>query len=169
MLEERERGDARAVRRLVAALVLLAAIGVAAAPAEAGKRHGHKPSGIHGVVLDATCYGPCAEPQPQQPVYSGSVTVIVRRASDGTTVASRDVSDGRFRVRVRRGLYDVSSVPANPPSPPPPCPPQQVCIAEGSGSAAIVAPCETGETKRVRVRRHRFTYVELHVSNACIV
>jgi hypothetical protein len=27
----------------------------------------------------------------------------------------------------------------------------------------------TGETKRVKVRRHRFARLELHVSNVCIV
>ncbi len=29
-------------------------------------------------------------------------------------------------------------------------------------------PCETGVTKRVRVKRRHFTYVELHVQNVCI-
>jgi len=33
----------------------------------------------------------------------------------------------------------------------------------------MIAPCMTGETKRVQVRRHRFTRVELHVQNVCIV
>jgi hypothetical protein len=157
------------VRRLVAAIAVLALVATAAAPADAGKRHRHKRAGIDGVVLNSTCYGPCAQPQGEQPVYSGPVTVTVQRASDGATVASREVSDGHFRFRLPRGLYDVSSVPPSP-SPPPPCPPQQVCAAEGGAqSAVIVAPCVTGETKRVQVRRHRFTHVELHVSNACIV
>jgi hypothetical protein len=68
---------------------------------------------------------------------------------------------------VRRGLYDVSSVPPNP-SPPPPCSPEQICPAEGGQGSAIIAPCMTGETKRVQIRRHRFTRVELHVQNVCI-
>jgi hypothetical protein len=99
-------------------------------------------------------------------VYSGPVTVTVQRASDGTTVASQAVSDGHFRFRLKRGSYDVSSVPPNPPACQPT--PQTVCPA-GADSAAVVAPCLKGETKRVRVRRHRFTHVELHVSNVCIV
>jgi hypothetical protein len=33
----------------------------------------------------------------------------------------------------------------------------------------VIAPCLTGETQRVQVRRHRFAHVELHVSNVCIV
>jgi hypothetical protein len=28
--------------------------------------------------------------------------------------------------------------------------------------------CEVGETQRVRVKRHRFTRVELYVRNVCI-
>jgi hypothetical protein len=150
------------------AIALLALVAAAAAPAEAGKRH-KKRSGIAGVVLNSTCYGPCAEPRAEEPLYSGSVTVTVQRASDGVIVASREVSDGRFRFRLPRGIYDVSSVPPNP-DPPPPCSPEQVCPAQGNHqSAVIVAPCLTGETKRVQVRRHRFTHVELHVSNVCIV
>jgi hypothetical protein len=96
------------------------------------------------------------------------MTVTVRRAGDGGLVASQDVSDGQFKLRVRRGHYDVSSVPPNPPG----CQPQpgRVCPAEpGSQPAAIIAPCLTGETKRVVVRRHHFTHVELSVSNACVV
>jgi hypothetical protein len=41
-----------------------------------------------------------------------------------------------------------------------------VCI---QGSAVVVAPCLSGETKRVQVRRHRFTHGTLHVTNVCIV
>jgi hypothetical protein len=156
------------VRRVLTALAVLAVVGLVASPAEAGKRHKHKPTGVKGVVLNSTCPGACAEPPPPPPTYTGPVTVTVRRASDGALVASQEISDGHFRMRVKRGQYDVSSVPPNPPS----CQPQpgQVCPAgTGAQSAAIIAPCMTGETKRVQVARHRFTRVELHVRNVCIV
>jgi hypothetical protein len=154
------------VRRVLTALVVLAVLALAAAPAEAGKHHRHK-SGVKGVVLNSTCYGACAEPPPPPPPYTGPVTITVRRASDGALVATRDINDGYFRIRVKRGQYDVSAVPPNPPS----CQPQpgQVCPAEGGAQPAVIAPCMTGETKRVQVRRHRFTHVELHVQNTCIV
>jgi hypothetical protein len=155
------------VRRVATALAMLGLLGLLVAPAEAKKRHSHKPAGVKGVVLSSTCYGPCVEPPPPQPVYSGPVTVTVKRASDGATVASKAVSDGHFRMRVKRGIYDVSSVPPNPPTCQPT--PETVCPASGVAGAAIVAPCLMGETKRVKVRRHHFTYVELHVSNVCIV
>jgi hypothetical protein len=154
------------MRRVVTALALLALIGVIAAPADAKKRH-HKPAGVKGVVLNSTCAGPCAEPSPPQPLYSGPVTVTVHRASDGALIASQAVTDGHFRMRVKRGQYDVSSVPPNPPSCVPT--PETVCPASAGASAAIVAPCLMGETQRVQVRRHRFTRVELHVTNVCIV
>jgi hypothetical protein len=146
---------------------VLAAVGLIAAPANARKRH-HKPSGIKGVVLNSTCYGPCAEPPPPEPVYTGAVTITVVRVADGTTVASQAIDDGHFRLRLKRGTYDVSSVPPNPPSPQP-CPPGQVCALNGAQSSAIIAPCLQGETKRVQVRRRHFTRVELHVQNICIV
>jgi hypothetical protein len=40
-----------------------------------------------------------------------------------------------------------------------------VCPAEGS---SVVLPCETGETKRVWVKRRRFTHVQMHIRNICI-
>ena len=138
-----------------------------AAPADAATHRKHrKPSGIDGVVRDATCYGPCAVPPPPDPVYSGSVTVTVQRVSDGVEVASKTIGDGHFRFRLKRGAYDVTSVPPSPPS----CQPPMLCPAQtSSASAAVVTPCETGETQRVQVRRHRFTHVDLHVQNVCIV
>ena len=141
-------------------------MGVLAAPAEANKRHSHKRAGVKGVVLDASCYGACAEPQPPDPVYAGAVTVTVQRVSDGATVANQAASEGHFRIRLKRGSYDVSSVPPNPPA----CQPQpgQVCPLS-EAQPAVMQPCLQGETKRVQVRRHRFTRLELHVTNVCIV
>jgi hypothetical protein len=89
------------------------------------------------------------------------VAVNVNRPSDGALVASSTPTDGRFRFRLKRGLYDVSAIPPGPV----PCPPDHVCPAE---SSVVVLPCEVGETKRVRVKRHRFTRVELRVRNICI-
>jgi hypothetical protein len=149
-------------------LVALAAIALLPASAEAGdgKKREHKSAGIRGVVVNGTCPGPCAEPRPIPPAYAGPVTVTVRRVSSGALVASQETSDGVFRMRVKRGLYDVSA------SPPPPCipTPTTVCPALGGPpSEAVVVPCLMGETKRVRVKRHRVTYVELHTQNICIV
>jgi hypothetical protein len=155
------------VRRLLTALTLLAAVALIAAPADAKKRHSHKPAGVEGVVLNSTCAGACAEPPPPEPVYSGAVTITVQRVSDGPQVASQAIGNGHFRFRLKRGSYDVSSVPPNPE--PPTCQPGEMCPLVRAQSAAVVRPCLQGETKRVQVRRQRFTHVELHVSNVCIV
>src|SRR3954452_14902941 len=155
-----------AVRRLIPVLALLSLLALPATAADAKKRH-HKPSGIKGVVLNATCPGACADPPPPERLYAGPVTVTVTRVSDSAVVGSQAVSDGRFRLRVKRGLYDVSSVPPTPPTCEPT--PETVCPLAGAQRATIIAPCLQGETKRVQVTRHHFTHVELHVSNTCIV
>jgi hypothetical protein len=155
------------VRRTVTALAVLAAVGLLVAPAEAGKRHRHKKSGVEGVVRDSSCAGPCAQPPPPEPVYTGTVTIDVRR-TDGTFIASQSTSDGHFRLRVKPGTYDVSSVPPSPS--PQPCPQGQVCPYErAQASPAVIMQCLQGETKRVTIRRHRFTQVDLHVANVCVV
>jgi hypothetical protein len=155
------------VRRLLTALALIGAIALVASPATAKKHRSHKPAGVAGTVLNSTCPGACQEPPPPDPAYAGPLTITVQRASDGQQVASQAINDGHFRIRLKRGLYDVSSVPPNPPT----CEPQpeQVCPLAGAQSAAIVQSCLRGETKRVQVRRHHFTQLELHVSNVCIV
>lgn len=151
-----------------ATFLAIAAIALLPASAEGGKRHHHKhkPAGVKGVVLNSTCLGACAEPFPPPPLYVGTVTINVQRATDGALVASREINDGHFRFRVKRGQYDVSAVPPNPPQCEPT--PTTVCPADTQG-AAIIAPCLTGETKRVQVRRHRFSRLELHVRNVCVV
>ena len=155
------------MRKLMTGLALLAAIALFTAPADAKKRHGHKHSGVAGTVLNATCAGACAEPPPPEPLYTGPVTVTVARASDGVIVASQAVSDGHFRLRVKKGSYEVSSVPPNPPTCEPT--PQTVCPLNQAQGAAIVRPCLEGETKQVQVRRNGFARIELHVSNVCVV
>jgi hypothetical protein len=151
------------VRKAVAALTALALVLAAAVSADAGKPGGKKRSGIKGVVLSSTCSGPCIYPPPPEPTYTGEATVTVSRVSNGTPVASSKETDGHFRFRLKRGLYDVTATPAG--ATPTPCPPDAVCAAQ---SAVVVMPCEVGETKRVRVKRHRFTRVELHIQNACV-
>jgi hypothetical protein len=158
---------------------MLALISLVAVPVAAGKRHHHKhkPAGVKGVVLDGTCPGACPV-QPSSTPYTAPVTVTAKRAGDGVQVASREATNGHFRIRLKRGSYDISSVPPNPPTCepqtrqecPPPCEPtpETVCPLAGQ-PAAIIAPCLTGETQRVRVRGHRFTHVELHVRNVCIL
>src|SRR5262245_11622379 len=129
----------------VTVVVLALVVGALLPPgAGAGDRHHrHKTAGVKGVVLNGTCPGACAEPSPPEPPYIGQVTIAVRRASDGTLVASREVSEGHFRIRVKRGQYDVNAIPPNPPE----CQaaPTTVCPAETQGPA-IIAPCLTGET-----------------------
>jgi hypothetical protein len=154
------------VRRLLPAIVSVTALAIVPAGAVAKKHHHHKPAGVKGVVLNSTCPGACAEPPPPPPLYVGPVTLAVRRASDGSEVASQAISDGHFRMRVKRGTYAVSAIPPNPPTCQPT--PTTVCPADTQG-AAIIAPCLTGETQTVQVHRHRFTRVELHVRNVCIV
>jgi hypothetical protein len=153
------------VRRLCITLLALPIAALAVAPADAGKRHRHKPAGVAGVVLNSSCAGPCVEPPPPEPVYTGPVTVTIQRASDGQQVASQAIGDGHFRLRLKRGFYDVSSVPPNPPT----CEPTPQAVCPMQASPVVIAPCLQGETKRVQVRRHHFTHLELHVSNICIV
>ena len=95
------------------------------------------------------------------------MTITVTRVSDGQQVASQAISDGHFRLRLKKGAYNVSSVPPNPPTCNPT--PETVCPLDQAQSPAIVRPCLQGETKQVQVRRHRFTHVDLHVSNVCVV
>jgi hypothetical protein len=169
------------VRRVLPASLLVAAIVIAASPPLAGAHRLHKRSGIAGTVLNTSCPGPCAQPS-TAPLYTGSdLTVTVRRVRDGALIASVMPTTGRFRIRVKRGHYDVTAtVPATPPCGPvpagtkitcPPCGPVPVdakIACPVAGTSIYTCP-PTGDTARVAVRRHRFTHVELHVQNACMV
>jgi hypothetical protein len=103
------------MRRGIACL-LVSVIALVPGSALAGKRHHHhhkhKPAGVKGVVLDSTCPGACAVPPPPAPLYAGSVTVTVSRASSGAQVASQAATNGHFRIRVKRGTY--TSAPCRP-------------------------------------------------------
>jgi hypothetical protein len=155
------------VRRLLPALIA-AAIVFAASPALAGGHRSHRHSGVEGTVFNTTCPGPCPQPLTTAPPYTdGDVTVTVRRVRDGALMASVMPATGKFRIRVRRGHYDVTAT--VPPSPP--CGPVPVAskIACPVGAGSIQACPTTGDTVRLAVRRHRFTHVVLHVQNVCIV
>jgi hypothetical protein len=146
----------RAVSRLSALLAV--AVLAAAVPAQAGQQNAKRHSGIKGVVLNTTCYGPCAEPPPPAPAYAGSdLTVTVTRVSTGATVATQQPADGHFRFRLKRGLYRVTAA-ISPTPQPGPVQPQ-----------AMPPSCWQGDSQEARVHRHRFTRVELHVGNVCIV
>jgi hypothetical protein len=158
------------VRRLLLSLLVagLAASLVFPAATSAGKKR-KPPSGIAGTVLNATCPGPCIPPcelkrpciypQAVPPPYTGNgVTVEVRRAG-GALVATRRPTDGRFRVKVKRGLYTVSAYLDQVSPPPRPEP-------------VIYPPpptCGQGDSERVRVFRHRFSSVQLQVADVCIL
>ena len=158
-------------RVLTVTLVLTAAAALAVSAGAAKARH-H--AGIDGTVFDTTCPGACAQTAPSfPPVYQGTdLTVRVIRASDGHLVAALTPPAGRFRLAVKRGLYDVAADVVTPPVPP--CPPPVVAaerIACPLATTSVVMPpdCWRGETKRVRVRRHRYAHVDLHVQNNCVV
>lgn len=105
-------------------------------------------SGIRGVVLNATCYGPCAYPSPPLPPYEGDgLRVTVRNRKHGE-VATAHPKDGRFRFRLAPGRYLVEAA------------------VEQQGEQPS---CWEGETKRVRVREAQVRRVRLHVTNVCIV
>ncbi len=140
-------------------LAVLGVFALTAAPAEAKKRHSHKPSGIEGVVLNTTCNGACAEPPPPAPLYTGSgLTVTVTRIADGAPVALSQPIDGRFRYRLPRGRYQVRAA-INELTPQPLV----------NGPLVIPPNCWMGDSQEATVRRHHFTHVELRVGNVCIV
>ena len=141
----------------LAALLAAATLAIAA-PAGAGQQqHSKRHSGIKGVVLNTTCYGPCAEPSPPAPPYTGSdLTVTVTRVADGALVGTQHPSDGHFRFRLKRGLYRVTA--AIGAAQPGPVQPQ-----------VMPASCWQGDSQEARVHRHRFSRVELHVGNVCVV
>ena len=119
-------------------------LGVVGAAAWAAPAHSNVPdSGIRGVVLDTTCYGPCQVGQDPGPYEGGGLTVAIRRISTGELVRRLTPEHGRFSPRIRPGAYRVI--------------------------ARVAGECWEGEAKRVGVKAHEFARVELHVGNTCIV
>lgn len=134
------------MRRLVTIAVLVGALGLVGAPAlrAADSASG---TGIRGVVLDTTCWGPCRYPPNPQPYTGPGLTVTVRSLTTNKLVATLRPKDGRFRVEVRPGPYRV-----------------RARVAEDRPPS-----CWQGEAKDVKVVQGAFTGVRLHVHNACVV
>ena len=129
------------MRGRLAGALAIALLG-AVGPAAAGQAQ-PPDGGVRGVVLDTTCYGPCQVDQQPEPYRGTGLTVSIRRVSTGELVRRLKPADGRFGTRIRPGAYRVI--------------------------AWIDDDCWEGEAKRVGVKAHQFTRVELHVGNRCIV
>ena len=102
-----------------------------------------QPSGIKGVVLDTSCYGPCIVGAAQPPYAGSDLRIAIRRLPGGDLVRRLSPDGGRFSTRLRPGLYRVN--------------------------AYVSAQCWTAEAKRVRVFAARFTRVTFHLQNSCIL
>jgi hypothetical protein len=135
-----------AVRRLVTTAVLAGLLVLSGAPA-LGAALPSSGTGIKGVVLDATCPGPCQYPPNPRPYTGPGLTVTVRSLATNKLVAILHPKDGRFRVEVRPGPYRV-----------------RARIAEERPPT-----CWQGEAKDVKVTQGAFTMVRLHVHNACVL
>ena len=101
------------------------------------------PSGTRGVVLDTTCYGPCAIDDDPQPYRGENARIVVRKPSDPSFRRGAPVEQGHFRIRLAPGVYRLT--------------------------AFIPGRCWEGETRRVGVHRGEFRRLELQVQNVCIV
>jgi hypothetical protein len=131
------------VRKALATLLVLALLGSLSIAIAAGAREA---TGIKGVVLDATCYGPCRYPPKPLPPYTGSgLIVTIRSLPDHELVAKLHPDNGHFAVKEPRGSYRVRARVGNDPS------------------------CWRGEIKRVQVLAGEVARVRLHVTNACVV
>src|SRR4051794_39670806 len=131
------------MRRALATLMVLASFALFAVPTGVGAGEA---TGIKGVVLDATCYGPCRYPPERLPPYTGAgLTVTVRSLPDYQLVAKLHPKDGHFAVKVPPGAYRVRAG------------------VDGQSS------CWRGEVKTVRVSPGEVARVRLHVTNECIV
>ena len=131
------------MRRALATLLVFVSLGLLSISPAAGAG---EPTGIKGVVLDATCYGPCQYPPKPLPPYTGpDLIVTVRSPPDHRLVAKLHPKDGHFSVKVPLGTYRVRARIGNEPS------------------------CWRGETKKVQVVAGELARVRLHVANGCIV
>jgi hypothetical protein len=130
------------VRRRIAILFALVALGAVSIPPGAGAG---TETGIKGVVLNTTCYGPCRYPPPPPPLYTGPGLTVAIRTVDGELVARLHPKDGRFQVAEPPGTYRVRARVGTDPS------------------------CWRGEVKTVKVESGSVTRVRLHVYNACVV
>jgi hypothetical protein len=131
------------MRKTIAALLVLASLGFVSIPTGAGAGEA---TGIRGVVLDATCYGPCRYPPPPLSPYTGpGLTVVVRSLPDNQLVAKLHPVKGRFATKLAPGSYRLKARVGQEPS------------------------CWRGEARKVRVLSEQVTRVRLRVANACVV
>jgi hypothetical protein len=131
------------MRKALATLLVLVSLGFLTILPGAGAGEA---TGIKGVVLNATCYGPCRYPPKPLPPYTGSdLTVTVRSLPDHRLIAKLYPTDGHFGIKVAPGPYRVRA---------------------RVGSAGS---CWRGEAKKVQVLSGALTRVRLHVTNTCIV
>jgi hypothetical protein len=126
-----------------ARLSLVPALAASLLLAWAGQGEAGQTSGVRGVVLNATCYGPCVEGAQQDPYAGGGLELTVRRLPGRSVVARPQAEQGHFRARLAPGVYLVR--------------------------ADVSGRCWQGEARRVVVRRGLFSYVRMHVQNVCIV
>ncbi|MFN8161538.1 MAG: hypothetical protein U0R52_10920 [Solirubrobacterales bacterium] len=130
------------MRRTLAAALALLCLALGAVPAAVA---GGQATGIKGVVLDATCPGPCRYPHPPLPPYRGpGLTVAVRSPESGRLLVRLHPTDGRFEVRLAPGSYGVSARVGRQPS------------------------CWRGDAKTVRVLSG-LRRVRLRVANVCVL
>ncbi len=129
------------MRKALLALLVVASLAFTALPAAvAGEA-----TGIRGVVLDATCYGPCRyPPQPLSPYAGPGLTVAVRSLPDNQLVAKLHPTDGRFAIKLAPGWYRLKARVGQEPS------------------------CWRGEARKAQVVSGELTRVRLRVANECI-
>lgn len=131
------------MRKVLLALLVLASSVFIALPAAMGAG---ETTGIRGVVLDATCYGPCRyPPQPLSPYTGPGLTVAVRSLPDSQLVAKLHPTHGYFAVKLAPGWYRLKARVGPEPS------------------------CWRGEAKKVEVPSGELVRVRLRVANACVV
>jgi hypothetical protein len=130
------------MRRALVSLVAVAWLAFTASPVAAGSGEA---TGIRGVVLDATCYGPCRYPPPPLSPYTGpELTVAVRSLPDNELVGRLHPKEGRFAIRLAPGWYRLKARVGKEPS------------------------CWRGETRKAQVLPGELTRVRLRVANECI-
>jgi hypothetical protein len=131
------------MRKALVTLLMFASLGFLSFPAAVGAGEA---TGIRGVVLDATCYGPCRYPPPPLPPYSGpGLTVVVRHLPDNRLVAKLHPAGGYFAAKVAPGRYRLKARVGQQPS------------------------CWRGEARKVEVLSGQLARVRLRVANTCVV
>jgi hypothetical protein len=127
-------------RRILAALLTLAIAGVVRADTTA--------SGISGVVLNATCPGPCSVPPKPLPPYQGdNLVVTIKKLPERILVARLRPTDGTFGIELDPGLYRV-----------------RARIKEQAQFS-----CWEGSHRKVEVFEGMISRVRLRVTNICVL